>query len=146
LKTGFAGRIDNPTFSISTAKKSNFNLLRIEEELSAAHLRLSRVYIENLPYERVITRFDRPHTFFYVDPPYFGCEDYYGKGIFSKDDFAKLSNILAGISGKFIMSINDVEDIRELFRDFHIEEVTTTYTCAGKKKKAKELLIMNHEP
>jgi DNA adenine methylase len=48
---------------------SGFNLLLIEEELSAIHLRLARVYIENKSYEDVIAYFDRPETFFYLDPP-----------------------------------------------------------------------------
>jgi DNA adenine methylase len=72
LRNGYSSRILKPTFSISTLKRSNFNLLRIEEELSMAHLRLSRVYIENMHYQDLIPRFGRPHTFFYVDPPYLG--------------------------------------------------------------------------
>jgi DNA adenine methylase len=51
---------------------SAFNLLRVEEELSAIHLRLVRVYIENNGYEDLIASFDRPDTFFYLDPPYYG--------------------------------------------------------------------------
>ena len=116
LKAGYASRIENPSFSISTLRKSNFNLLRVEEELSAAHLRLSRVYIENMNYKGLIERFDKPHTFFYIDPPYYDCEDYYGKGIFSKDDFKVLAGLLASVQGKFIMSINDTSEIRELYR------------------------------
>ncbi|WP_216350621.1 hypothetical protein [Paraburkholderia fungorum] len=45
------------------------NLLRIEESLSAAHLRLAGVQIENLPWRECMARYDRPHTFFYCDPP-----------------------------------------------------------------------------
>ncbi|MDI9562042.1 MAG: DNA adenine methylase, partial [Pseudomonadota bacterium] len=131
LKAGYASRIENPSFSISTLRKSNFNLLRVEEELSAAHLRLSRVYIENMNYKGLIERFDKPHTFFYIDPPYYDCEDYYGKGIFSKDDFKVLAGLLASVQGKFIMSINDTSEIRELYEDFNIQEVTTTYSAGG---------------
>lgn len=146
LKSGFAARIENPSFSIAPSSKPRFNLLRIEEELSAVHLRLSRVYVENKPYEKVLKQFDRPDTFFYIDPPYFDCEDYYGKGIFSQSDFTILRDILNKITGKFIMSINDVEEIRELYKDYKIETVSTTYTAGGadKKKKVNELLIMNY--
>jgi len=146
LKAGYASRIENPSFSISTLRKSNFNLLRVEEELSAAHLRLSRVYIENMNYKGLIERFDKPHTFFYIDPPYYGCEDYYGKGIFSKDDFKVLAGLLASVQGKFIMSINDTSEIRELYEDFNIQEVTTTYSAGGPhiKKHVTELVIMNY--
>jgi len=145
LKNGYGSRIVNPVFSVATTKRSSFNLLRIEEDLSNAHLRLSRVFIENQHYEKLIKRFDKPHTFFYIDPPYYNCEDYYGKGIFEKDDFNSLKNILTDIDGKFIMSINDTPEIRELYKNFHIKEVNTTYNVAGahKKQKVQELLIMN---
>jgi len=148
IKNGYGSRMVSPTFSISTTRKSNFNLLRIEEELSNAHLRLARVIIENRPYKNIIERFDKPHTFFYIDPPYYDCEDYYGKDIFSKDDFQKLQELLARVQGKFIMSINDTPEIRELYKDFRIEEVNTSYSLAGahKKKKVQELLVMNYEP
>ncbi len=38
--------------------------------------------------------------------------DYYGDGIFSMEDFGKLSGILRGLKGKFILSINDHPQIR----------------------------------
>jgi DNA adenine methylase len=147
LRNGYSARIPQPTFSISTLKRSNFNLLRIEEELSAVHLRLARTYIENLPYDKVLARFDRPHTFFYVDPPYYGCEDYYGKGLFQRADFSRLAGMLSSLQGRFIMSINDTPEIRELFAAFHIQEVPTTYLAggAGNKKKVIELLIRDYE-
>jgi len=146
LKSGYAARIENPSFNIATTSRPRLNLLRIEEELSAVHLRLSRVYVENRPYDNIINRFDKPDTFFYCDPPYYGYEDYYGKGIFSPDDFRRLRDILSVIRGKFIMSINDVPDIRQLFKAFRLEVVKTTYMAAGadKKKRVNELLIMNY--
>jgi DNA adenine methylase len=148
LKTGYAARIEKPSFSIATSSKPRFNLLRIEEELSAVHLRLSRVYVENRPFDVIIERFDKPDTFFYCDPPYYGCEHYYGKGIFSRADFQKLKDILNGIKGKFIMSINDTPEIRKLYKGFRIEVVATTYSAGGanKKKSVNELLIMNYQP
>ncbi|MCX5802552.1 MAG: hypothetical protein NTU69_03285 [Proteobacteria bacterium] len=46
------------------------------------------------------------------------------------------------------MSINDTPEIREIYKNFTIEEVTTTYSCAsaGNKVRATELLIMNYPP
>ena len=45
------------------------------------------------------------------------------------------------------MSINDVPEIRRIFRAFYIMEVQTRYTIAtkeaGQSKQAKELLISN---
>jgi DNA adenine methylase len=148
LKSGYVARIENPSFNIATTSRPRLNLLRIEEELSAVHLRLSRVYVENRPYDNIINRFDKPGTFFYCDPPYYGFEDYYGKGVFGRDDFQKLRDILNNIKGKFILSINDNEVIRKLYKGFNIEVVETTYMAGGanKKKRVKELLIMNYQP
>jgi DNA adenine methylase len=46
------------------------NLLRIEENLSAAWQRQSGPYVENLFWLECAERYDRAHTFHYMDPPY----------------------------------------------------------------------------
>lgn len=147
VKTCHGSRIASPTFGTATTRPPRLNLLRIEEELSEAHLRLAQVTIENLPYGQFIARYDRPHTVFYIDPPYYGCEDYYGDGLFSKDDYKLLSNQLSTISGNFIMSINDTPEIRLLFRQFNFLEVPTKYSIGahGRQKTVTELLIANYE-
>lgn len=145
-KLAFAGRINGtPSFGTSSVKPARLNLSRIEEDLWAAHQRLAQVTIENLPYAEVIHRYDRAETFFYCDPPYFDCEDYYGKNIFSRDDFTKLRDILSTIKGKFLLSINDVPLIRELFKDFTIESVDNFYSMnKNQMKPVKEILIKNY--
>lgn len=146
VKLAFGAKAVNPTFGTSTSSKPRLNLLRIEEDLSAAHLRLQQVTIERLPYADLIERYDRPHTFFYLDPPYDGCEDDYGPGIFRPDDFAKLSAQLAGIKGRFILSINDTVEMRRVFGGFDIMAVPTRYSVGGGKaqKAVVELLVSNY--
>lgn len=141
----FGGRVFRPTFGYASTRPPKLNLLRIEEYLSAAHLRLARVYVECLPYAEVIRRYDGPETFFYVDPPYWDCETYYGEGIFSREDFAALAGQLAGIRGRFILSLNDTPGVRETFKAFAFEEVQTRYTCnpAAQHAGRHELLIRN---
>jgi len=148
VRTGFSAKINSPTFGMSTDRGPALNLLRIEEELSAAHLRLTRVYVENMRFAPLIDRYDRMHTFFYVDPPYYGCEDDYGKGVFDRKDFAVLAERLAAVKARFIMSINDTAEIRKLFAGFRIRKVTTRYRigAADRSKHVRELLIMNYRP
>ena len=110
--------------------------------LEALHERLSGVVIECLPWADFIHRYDRPGTLFYCDPPYWGCENDYGRGIFSRDDFTALAETLRNIKGRFVLSINDVPEIRELFAWAQIEEVATTYTISkSAAKRAPELII-----
>lgn len=147
MKAGFGAKITGQSFGVSVTQPSRFNLMRIEEELSQAHIRLHRAYIENQPYPQVIKRYDRPGTFFYVDPPYWGCEGQYGKGLFARADFESLRDQLSGIKGRFVMSINDVPDIRELYKCFYIKPVPTRYSI-GKDRSPmiQELLITNFRP
>lgn len=146
-KTSFGARMARPTFGAAATHPPRLNLLRLEEDLSEAHLRLSRVLIECRPYGQVIERFDKPETLFYIDPPYWDCETDYGKGLFAKEDFQTLADLLSVVKGKFILSINDVPQIREIFGAFRLEEVRTTYSIsAGKNSSVGELLVSNFEP
>lgn len=146
-KASFGAKMVNPTFGAASTTRPRLNLLRLEEELSAAHLRLSRVLIECRPYGQIIERFDKPETLFYLDPPYWDCEAVYGKGIFGKEDFQTLADLLSVIHGRFILSINDTPEIRAIFGAFRLEEVRTTYSIsAGKTSSVGELLVSNFEP
>lgn len=146
-KTSFGAKVRSPTFGIAATGPSRLNLLRIEEDLSQAHLRLSRVTIENRPYDQVIRRFDKPGTLFYIDPPYWGCEDDYGVGIFNRGDFDRLAGQLDGLAGKFILSLNDTPGVREVFQNFHIEAIDTKYSIGSKRSGAiGEVLITNFKP
>ncbi len=150
LRCAFGAKVVGQTFNINPSHPPRLNLLRIEEDLSAAHLRLCRAYIENRPYQDIITRTDRPDTFFYLDPPYYGCENDYGRGIFSREDFSRLAEILSTIHGKFILSINDTPEIREVFNPFLINEVSTKYSLSTRNAEhtegVTELLVMNFQP
>ena len=54
---------------------------------------------------------------------------------------------LAGIQGRFVLSLNDVPEVRAIFGAFHLAEVRTTYTISGARNDAAgsraELLISN---
>jgi DNA adenine methylase len=102
----FSGEVTGRSFGRSTHRPPRINLVRLEEELSEVHLRMARVTVENLPWHEYLKRYDSPSTFFYLDPPYYGFESIYGKGLFAREDFALMANRLAGVQGKFLLSIN----------------------------------------
>lgn len=143
-KTAFGGKISGRNFGVSADRSARFNLTTLEPMLEAVHERLSGVVIECLPYAEFITRYDKPETLFYLDPPYWGCENDYGKNIFSRDDFESLVKLLRGLKGRFVLSINDVPEIRELFSWAHIEPVETTYSVGkNKSQRVGELIIQS---
>jgi DNA adenine methylase len=69
-KMGFGGKVVGRTFGTAATSPPRLNLLRLEEDLSQAHLRLARVTIEHLSWQICVAKYDRPSTFFFCDPPY----------------------------------------------------------------------------
>ena len=123
---------------------SRLSETRLRRLIEAAHVRLARVQIERLNWDAFIKRYDRAFTLFYIDPPYLGHEDDYGKGMFSVDDFTVMVDMLRNINGKFILSLNDTATARRLFADFDIDVVDTRYSANAKStRRVDELLISN---
>lgn len=87
LQHNFGGKVNGKSFASSKARLRGINLEAFPMQLKVIHKRLARVCIECLTYAELIRRYDGPRTFFYVDPPYWNCENVYGKGVFSKADF-----------------------------------------------------------
>lgn len=139
----FGGKMAGRSFGVSTGSPHNFDLARIEPRLRRLHDRLAGVVIENLDWLAIISRYDRPGTLFYLDPPYWGGEGDYGAGVFARGDFQRMADRLQAIEGRFLLSINDRPEIREMFAWADIEAVNTTYSIAGgdKSAPAAELLI-----
>ncbi len=52
-----------------------------------------------------------------------------------------------GLKGRFILSLNNVEGVRETFKAFRLREVKTTYTISanGATPERAEVLISNYE-
>ncbi len=142
-RLAFGGKVNSRTYGVSVGLPARFDVTKIVPMIEALHERLSSVTIERLPWQQLITRWDRPGTLFYLDPPYHGCERDYGRDMFSRDQFAEMAQILGGIKGRFIMSINDTPEIRSLFAAFSIEEAETSYTVGGQSnaKAVRELII-----
>lgn len=142
-KTSYGGRVLGQTYGIHVVQHPNFSAKRARLLIEQTHDRLERVQIEHLPYEQVVERYDRPSTFFYLDPPYYDVRFY--RYNFKRADFEALAARLRALKGKFLMSINDHPAVRELFADFTIDPVQITYSLhTGQSKTSQELLIKNY--
>lgn len=143
-KLGFGGKVHNQTFGTATTAKMRLNLLRLEEDLSAVHLRLHQVAIEHLDWETCIERYDRPHTLFYLDPPYYGTQGY---GVpFGLAQYDRMAELLRSMKGKALVSVNDIPAMRQAFKGLAMKRVSINYTVGangvGRDPKG-ELLITN---
>mgnify|MGYP003861539895 CR=1 FL=1 len=143
-RLAFGGKVNGRHFGVDKTQGARFNVSTLESMLAEIHERLAGVVIEQLDFGAFIQRYDRAGMLFYLDPPYWGCETDYGQDVFGRADFARLAEQLAGIKGRFLLSINDTPGVREVFGGFDIVEAETTYTVAsGGGVRAAELIISN---
>jgi DNA adenine methylase len=92
--------------------------------------------IQNLDYKDIIEKYDSESTFFYVDPPYFGKEEYYINHEFRKETHKELANILNNIKGRFLLSYYYFDGLEKLYDNCRFESKMTIM--------GTELIIMNY--
>ncbi len=120
---------------------SHYNMVELMKKV---HTRLDRTIMENLSYELIFDKYDGPANFFYLDPPYFKGDKYYGFGSFDHSLFA---NHLKRLSARWLLSIDDCDRSPELFKQYEIIPVARQQGINMKNPKStvfKELLIMNY--
>lgn len=120
--------------------------------LEAARDRLRDVYIDNISFERLVPNWDRKTTLFYCGPPYYMLLDRKGRSYyqctFEEADHVRLRDMLKGIEGKFILSYDDHEAVRKLYKRFNVIETGPVHYCMNNRRdaparKVSELLIAN---
>jgi DNA adenine methylase len=147
-RTAYGGKVSGRNFGVAPERPARFDVTKLGPILEEIFERLSSVVIENLDWSEVIARYDRPDALFYLDPPYWGCEDDYGKEIFSRDDFARIADALKTMKGKAIVSLNDTPGVRETFDGLRMETFDLKYMigqAAAGPKEVKEVLIYNFD-
>jgi DNA adenine methylase len=106
--------------------------------------------IENMDFADVISKYDSPSTYIYLDPPYWKTENYYSNHDFDREDHERLANTLKQINGKFSLSYYDFPLLSEWFpkNEYRWESKEFVKAAAAKKgekqNKGEEILIMNY--
>ena len=136
----YGGKVTGQSFGTSRSNPGRFDVIKLAPMLAEIHERLAGVVIERLPYAELVRRYDGPGTLFYLDPPYWGSERDYGPG-FGRTDFQELADLLRCVRGRWLMSINDVPEVRAMFAWAEIEAVGVTYTISQQSSAARELVL-----
>ncbi len=113
--------------------------------LKVASERLNKVVIEHLDFEHLIKTYDREDALFYLDPPYYSTEKYYPDR-FMLEDHIRLRNCLDNVKGKFILSYNNCEEVKELYSGYQVLKTDRAHNLCTKSKtvRYKELIIKNY--
>lgn len=141
-RMAFGGKVVGQTFGTSTTAPPKLNLLRIEEDLSAAHLRLADATIEQLDWLACIERYDRAHTLFYMDPPYWETEGYGAP--FELNQYELMAEAMRKMKGKALVSVNDHPEMRRAYAGLRMKKLSITYSVGRSgRTPRRELIIRN---
>lgn len=143
IKASFGADMTGLSFGtgIETGSRINFDRLG---ELKKAHTRLKRVTVDNRDFRQVIDTYDSEVTFFYLDPPYYKTKSY--NVPFTLKDQEGLRDMLKKIKGKFLLSLNDCPEVRELYKDFDFVSFSIKYCINAnveEVKTSREVLVTN---
>ena len=114
-------------------------ITRLPKLIEVFSSRMANVVIENLDFREFFNKYNGKEWLYYLDPPYYGVEGYAEP--FKEQEHQDLAAILTDkeFEGFFILSYNDVPEIRQLYSTFVIETVDTIYQAANRPKVKKEL-------
>lgn len=110
------------------------------ERFSEISERLKNVVIEHKDFEDLIRVYDRPGALFYCDPPYHTTERHYTEKFTERDHF-RLRDSFSKVKGKFVLSYNDDDFVRDLYKDYSIKPVLRNNNISS--GVFKELIIKN---
>lgn len=125
-----------------------FDVRKCFDAIWQASRRLADTVVENKDFEALIRQYDRDSAFFYCDPPYFQTEGHY-EVVFRKEDHQRLRDTLTGCKGKWMVSYNDCEFIRELYKGYEITAVSRLNNLAQRYEggcEFPEVLVTNYDP
>lgn len=139
-RMNFANLLRNYGYSKLTKPKS------IHRDLESISERLKNTYVENLPYQQIIKKYDHKDAFIFADPPYLNTGIKFAELdlTFGLQEHIELRGYLVNAKGKFLLTINDCEEIRALYRGCNIKPIETTYSVGENGKKVGELIISNY--
>ena len=121
------------------------------EEIKHSRNKLDKVLIENLDFKELIKKYEpKSNDMWYLDPPYVVASErksYYMHTFKTEDhkDIKNICDIINNVNGKFMISYDDREEIRSMFKDYNVKEIYTVYAGSTDKKQRTELVITNYD-
>jgi DNA adenine methylase len=137
-RTSFAGTMRSFAVAKTKGGGAGFPQDLNRDLLGQARERLDRVVIENVSYERCLSLYDSPETFFFIDPPYLNSKaDAYAG--WTEAQIRDLAARVAGLAGQWVVTLDDSAFNREVFKGYKIDSVESRNGTANVRKVASRM-------
>lgn len=143
----------NKTLVNNTLSTDGYWNTNIIDELLYSRKKLDNTLIENLDFEKLLEKHEpKEGDFWYLDPPYVVADarKYYSYN-FTFEDHVRLKDkidLIHNNGGKFMISYDDKNDIKELYKDYIIHAIPVKYMTnrgGDTSKLYNELVIVNYD-
>lgn len=143
----FASKLDGP-FGYDFSGRMPGKVQRAKDRITTELCdRLEHVTIESEDALSVIRRYDCPTAFHFVDPPYFNSNCGHYSGLFTEANLSDLLDCLAGIEGKFMLTMYPYDKIVAYATKhgwtIHRIERTISASKTGRKRH-EEWIVTNY--
>jgi len=147
IRSSFNAQIQT---DFSEKNTTSFNLQLIQR-LKLAREKLDAVVIENMSFEQVIAKYDKPGTLMFLDPPYYVTSEEVGAKYYEyvfkteQHDFLKLA--LKACKCDWYVTYDDRPEIVALYKEYNLYRLGVTYLAGAKNQKLKkeELIVTNYK-
>jgi DNA adenine methylase len=132
---------DMESFGTSATSVRSSRSARLEA-IRQLNVRLDRVTVENLDWQKCLDVYDRKESFFFCDPPYTACNaGIYGA--WKAADVMRFRERLDRLKGKWMVTFNDAPEIRNVFSDCHIVSIERAKGISQARSKTyREIVIV----
>jgi DNA adenine methylase len=115
--------------------KGNSVFEMLKYKLSHYSEYFKRIIVSNVDYKEVFNQHDSEDTFFYLDPPHVGFEDYYINNSFKGESHSELSKELKNLKGKWLLSYYKFDKLEEWYSNYKV--------VSQKHNLSEEFLILS---
>tara|TARA_R110000787_G_scaffold153979_1_gene267848 strand:- start:677 stop:1534 length:858 start_codon:yes stop_codon:yes gene_type:complete len=120
---------------------ARFNKIVLVDRIKKISEYKNRIKLTNIDANEMIKSMDSSKKrFVYLDPPYFKNGKRLYLNHYNKNDHINLSNSLKDFSGKWVVTYDNAQEIKDLYTDYPITDFTLNYS-ASKARKGQEILI-----
>lgn len=139
IKAGVIGGINqNGNYKLDC----RFNKKDLVEKIQEIYTYRDKIRFYNLDVIDFLQRIKKKDSFIFFDPPYYNKGKDLYVNFYEHDDHLNLANKISKLKNDWIVTYDNEEEIKKMYKQFRQKEFDITYTLE-KKRKTKEIIIFS---
>lgn len=120
-----------------------FNKKKLIEKIQEIYTYRDKIRFYNLDVIDFLQRIKKKDSFIFFDPPYYNKGKDLYVNFYEHDDHLNLASKISKLRNDWIVSYDNVDEIKNMYSQFRQKEFDITYTLEN-KRKAKEIIIFSN--